>query len=109
MFPSFHRCNLCRTKLPHDSETSCRCSVKSLRSTAQFSFVSESIRMKTEGQCHLALNKMRASGICSRCRGSGEQGNEERVENGRQVERGSYHPRPHLNWFYLRNMLKETY
>lgn len=44
MFPSFHRCNLCRTKLPHDSETSCRCSVKSLCSTAQFSFVSESIR-----------------------------------------------------------------
>lgn len=42
MFPSSHRCNL--SKLPHESETSRGCGVKSLRSMAQFSSVSESVR-----------------------------------------------------------------
>lgn len=46
--------------------------------------------------------RLHASRIRSWRRGSGEQGNEARAENGCQVERGSYHPRPHLNWFHLK-------
>ncbi len=44
MFSSSHRCNL--SKLPHESEASRGCGVKSLCSAAQFSSVSESIRAR---------------------------------------------------------------
>ncbi|KAF4097364.1 hypothetical protein G5714_021372 [Onychostoma macrolepis] len=42
MFSSSHRCNL--SNLPYESEASRGCGVKSLRSAARFSSVSESIR-----------------------------------------------------------------
>lgn len=44
MFSSSHHCNL--SKLPHESEASRGCGVKSLCSAAQFSSVSESIRAR---------------------------------------------------------------
>ncbi len=44
MFSSSHRCNL--SKLPHESEASRGCGVKSLCSAARFSSVSESIRAR---------------------------------------------------------------
>ncbi|KAK2906600.1 hypothetical protein Q8A67_005585 [Cirrhinus molitorella] len=109
MFPSSHRCNL--SKLPYESEASRGCSAKSLCSAAQFSSVSESVRAPGSSSSSVKWQDVPPGShrIRSRRQGSREQGNKERVENGRQVERGSYHPRPHLNRFHLRNVLKDTY